>query len=296
MQTSIAIFGGVDEVGALIDQQPSLWLFHTTSSTWESLLPANPAGVPTPRSQAHLFAHNDMLVLYGGVDASHALLQDVWTFSLTTKLWTSLPAAPVHAANAAVCDGVLYLVSSPSPVSSDLHFLPVVPPPHEGPHEWATVPFPTSPLTPGPRPRAHAALLPVSTGYGRNYLLYLFGQADPTTTPATYFSDVWTYQLPSSAHELKPTTTLSDTIKPAKIKDAIRGVLGMDSGNHSWAEVEVMPPSERDLNLASEGKVHPGPRGVVGADVMADRKGVVVWGGRNPKGEREGDGWMIRLE
>ena len=58
-------------------------------------------------------------------------------------------------------------------------------------------------------------------------------------------------------------------------------------------EVEVLPPTDLE---ASEGKVHPGPRGSFACDVMDDGTTVVVWGGVNPKGEREGDGWVIKLE
>nr|POE77862.1 tip elongation aberrant protein 3 [Quercus suber] len=304
---SIAILGGADEDGNLIDENPTLWFFDTKTSTWDSHLPANPTEAPPARSQGKLFAYRDTLILYGGFDAAGTPLQDTWTFALATKFWTSGPAAPVHTSSAALCDGVLYLISSPSPLSSDIHFLPVVPP-LETAHEWSTVPFPTNPLTPGPAPRTGAELLPLRTGHGRLYLLYLFGAAPPPHDPAAvaaaspYHSDLWTYQLPSATPEApNPTaiptlSTLSAAVQPARIKDAIRGALGFESGSHSWAEVDVRAPSETDLNFADEGKVHPGPRGFAAADVMQDGKGVVLWGGVNAKGEREGDGWMIRLE
>lgn len=90
----------------------------------------------------------------------------------------------------------------------------------------------------------------------------------------------------------------------------------MDSGKHSWSEVEILPPG--DLQPEA-GKLHPGPRSWFGCDVTKDKKGVVIWGGKqhsfprkdqpsllltdnspgtgvNPRGEREGDGWVIRLE
>ena len=67
----------------------------------------------------------------------------------------------------------------------------------------------------------------------------------------------------------------------------------MDSGKHSWAEVEVLPPADLE---ESAGKIHPGPRSAFAVDVMKDKRSVVIWGGVNPKGEREGDGWIIKLE
>jgi hypothetical protein len=151
----------------------------------------------------------------------------------------------------------------------------------------------------------------MTTGYGRQYLLYMFGsrmesqsvqaEADehsqPQEQPATklppFWSDLWTYQLPSSSPEVKPTTAVYEALKPAKIKDKIRGALGLDDGQHSWCEVEVLPPTNLE---AAGGKLHPGPRASFAADVMKDGRTVVIWGGVNPKGEREGDGWMIKLE
>jgi hypothetical protein len=92
---------------------------------------------------------------------------------------------------------------------------------------------------------------------------------------------------------VKATTNFTEALKPAKIKDKIREALGMDDGKHSWYEVVVEPPTELP---ESEGKLHPGPRASFACDVMVDGQSVVIWGGTNPKGELEGDGWIIKLE
>lgn len=188
-------------------------------------------------------------------------------------------------------------------MSSELHSLrlPSAANPDTNP-VWETTSFPTNPLTPGPRPRTGAGLVPVTTGYGRLYLLYFFGAREgPQATsidakkgdaPPEQWSDIWTYQLPSAAPEVKASTSIKDAIKPAAIKDAIRKGLGYDSGGHSWAEVEVQA---QEMTM-HEGKVHPGPRGFFGADVLEDGRSVVMWGGVNAKGENEDDGWVIRLE
>ena len=60
-----------------------------------------------------------------------------------------------------------------------------------------------------------------------------------------------------------------------------------------------------------EGKAHPGPRAWMAADTLdgtaswggvgkgevglEQGRGVVVWGGRNARGEVEGDGWVVRI-
>ncbi|PPJ55616.1 hypothetical protein CBER1_03735 [Cercospora berteroae] len=307
----VAIFGGLNEAGKLVDEEPVIWLYVTGKSAWESLK-SDHGPAPAQRSGARLFNFNNNLVLYGGVDANGEPLRDIWHFSYTQKTWTQLPIAPVSTRNAALVDGVLYLISGTDNMSSDVHSLHLHPNENaeESLHvnsdpqtEWHTASFPTNPLTPGPRPRVGGGLLPISTGYGRNYLLYFFGaRQNPNTTEAvspddtedpSQWSDSWTYQIPSSSPEVKPTLSISEAIKPARIKDAIREKLGYSSGEQSWAEVEVLPPG--DL-VVGTGKIHPGPRAFFGYDVMPDGHGVVVWGGLNAKGEREGDGWIIRFQ
>lgn len=306
----VAVFGGTDQDGTLVDEEPIIWLYVTGKSAWESLQ-SEKGPTPVQRSGARLFELNNNLVLYGGVDGHGEALHDVWHFSYAQKTWSQLPSAPVNTRNAALVDGVLYLIAGTDNMSSDVHSL------HLHPNEkaeatlhvnadketaWSTVSFPTNPLAPGPRPRIGGGTLPISTGYGRNYLLYFFGaRQTPNTTEAispedtddpSQWSDTWTYQIPSSSAELKPAFSISEAIKPARIKDAIREKLGFSSGEKSWAEVEVQPPG--DL-VVGTGKIHPGPRAFFGYDVMPDGHGIVVWGGLNAKGEREGDGWIIRF-
>jgi hypothetical protein len=146
---------------------------------------------------------------------------------------------------------------------------------------WETVAFPANPLAPGPRPRAGGALVPLTTGYGREYLVYMFGCSEEGNgREKEFYSDVWTLQLPTHGRN------------PAAVKDKIREKLpGMESGELKWAEAEIVPTEQ----MTQEGKVHPGPRGLFGADSCLDGNGVVLGGGRNAKGETEGDGWILRL-
>lgn len=306
----VAVFGGVDDAGKLCDTDPIIWLFNSGKSAWETLEAAKPDKAPRQRSSARLFDYRNSLVLYGGYDASGEELKDVWHFSYINKTWTQLPDAPVSTSHASLWDGALYLVDGNDNMSGELYYLQLGVRKDQK-HEWGTVSFPTNPLTPGPLPRQGAGLLGTSTGYGRNYLLYLFGarkhapivssetvgnaqseEASKDSAPQ-YWSDSWTFQLPSSQPEVKATTNLYEALKPSKMKDSIREAIGAESGKHSWAEVEVLPPSDLDI---PEGKVHPGPRGFFASDVMEDGKSVVLWGGINAKGEKEGDGWIIKLE
>lgn len=293
----LVVFGGLDDSGKVLDQS-TIWLYDPKSSAWEATTPASATTTPTPRSGARLFPHGENLLLYGGNDANGTSLTDVWEFDFSSQTWARLPEAPVSTTSAAFAEGSLYLITATDGLSSALHHLEVTVQGDEPP-TWNTIEFPTNPLTPGPRPRENGGLLHITTGFGRSYLLYFLGDRQPDSPtetgsePPLQWSDIWSLQLPASQLAVERTTTFSEAIKPAKIKDAIRSKLGYDTGTFSWAEVEVKPPGDLP---EPEGKVHPGPRSSFGCDVLANRRDVALWGGINAKGEREGDGWIVRLE
>lgn len=293
----LVIFGGQDETGKVLEEN-TIWLYEPSISAWEPAAPASSTATPSPRSGAKLFAHGEKLLLYGGNDAHGNPLTDVWVHDLSRKTWARLPDAPVSTNSATLAEGVLYLISAFDGLSSALHHLHVTSN-EDQPPKWETVQFPTNPLTPGPRPRENGGLMYVTTGFGRNYLLYFLGNRQPDnpsdaeSVPPLQWSDIWSLQLPASQVGVQKSTTFSEAIKPAKIKDAIRSSLGYDTGTYSWAEVEVKPPEDLP---EPEGKVHPGPRSSFGCDVLTNKRDVVLWGGINARGEREGDGWIIKVE
>jgi hypothetical protein len=291
----IAVCGGCDETDAQVDDmETKLWLFDTEKLTWEVLEPSSHLERrPPSRRMATLLSHDGNLILYGGVGAQAHISTQVWHFDRRAKVWNQLPDAPVAVTSAAITGDSLYLVAASDSLSSEVHRLDIKLY-DEKPPTWSTVSIPTNPLTPGPKLRANGALLPVTTGYGRNFLVYFFGEhlGNAAENSLRQWSDIWTFQLSSSDIEVKATTTMTDVIKPAKIKDQIRSKLGVDTGTASWAEVEVQVPG--DLK-GHEGKVHPGPRSLFGYDVTPDKKGVVLWGGISADGKMKGDGWMIEL-
>ncbi|CAJ2504755.1 Uu.00g121490.m01.CDS01 [Anthostomella pinea] len=292
--TRVAVYGGCDEAGKVIDEGSKVWLYDTEKLAWESLkADSHPERVPSARAQASLLAHDGNLVLYGGVDSNGSALTDVWHFDCLTKVWNQLPHAPAATTSAAIAQDTLYLVAGTDNLSSEVHHLDIKLF-AEQPPTWGSTSFPTNPLAPGPKARDNGGVVPVSTGFGRNYLLYFFGdrQGDAANGDLLQWSDLWTFQLPSSQPEMKASWNMAEAIKPAKIKDQIRTAFGADTGGSSWAEVEVQVPG--DLQ-ASEGKAHPGPRGSFGYDVTADGKSVVLWGGINAEGKPAGDGWIIEL-
>ncbi|KAI1323116.1 hypothetical protein F5Y16DRAFT_384704 [Xylariaceae sp. FL0255] len=291
--SQLAIHGGRDSNGDLIDEGSVIWLFDTEKSTWQKIEPAShPERTPPPRRKACLLAHDGNLVLYGGVGSDGSDLTDIWHFNVQARVWNQLPQAPVSTTSAAISGDTLYLIAATDSLSNEVHHLDINLW-DQDPPTWSTMRIPTNPLTPGPKPRQNGALVPVTTGFGRNFLLYFFGEdPDVADDRNPYWSDLWTFQLPSSKPRATLSTDMAEAIKPAKIKDKVRSQVGADTGEASWAEVEVQPPNDSDQ---AEGKAHPGPRGLFGYDVTSDGNRVVLWGGVDAAGRLQGDGWVITL-
>ena len=265
------------------------------------------------------------LIIAGGQTNGEALDSDAWIFNIATRTWSRLPQHPATSGKSAPAPSFaltqkgLYVVSSSSDVSElggEIYYLPVTKELYykaqsggktslsSADPKWITAHFPANPLTPGPLARQGAGLIPITTGNGREYLLYFLGEKFPppksNATAAeganpesqispeqannpTFFSDTWSYQvLPASP-------------SAASIKDATRSVMGISTGEGTWAEVKIEPVVEGE----TEGKSHPGPRGwfascPIGKEI--DGAGLLIWGGVNGKGEVEGDGWVVTVK
>lgn len=252
------------------------------------------------------------LIICSGLSAPSSPLNDTWLFNITTRTWSALPSTPSTSPSppsTALTHNRLYLITSTSDLGSEIHYLPITKETYSDARgegevglassktEWTTLPFPTNPLTPGPRPRKGAGLMPVTTGNGREYLLYFLGEKASTTPPSetagkeekeeeeekdrTFWSDTYSYQVPAIP------------ITAAGIKDATRHAMGIATGEDTWAEVKVEAGIESG-EKESEGKAHPGPRGWFASCTVPSQPGsVVLWGGVNGKGETEGDGWLV---
>jgi hypothetical protein len=223
----------------------------------------------------------------GDGDGEEEVEREAWMYDFHAMVWTALPRLPARPLAAAYVGGRVYIIGSGGQGSARLsgvvHYLDMRDSTTErekpGALVWESVTFPANPLAPGPAPREGGALVPLTTGHGREYLVYLFGCSD-NEGGGRYYSDIWTLQVPSRGRTA------------AAAKDKIRNKLpGMESGEFRWAEAEIIPTEQ----MTEEGKVHPGPRALFGADKCLDGQGVVLWGGANAKGETEGDGWLLRL-
>lgn len=264
------------------------------------------------------------LFICSGLSAPSSPLNDTWLFNIPTRTWSALPSTPSTSPSPpsmALTHNRLYLITSSSDLGSEIHYLPITKETYTDARgegevgltsskpEWTTLPFPTNPLTPGPRPRKGAGLLPVTTGNGREYLLCFLGEKASTitatsTTTTTHSSDDEPHAKEEESEEDAKPTFWSDTfsyqvpaipITAAGIKDATRQAMGIATGEDTWAEVKVEAGVE-SAEKETEGKAHPGPRGwFASSTVPGLQGGVVLWGGVNGKGETEGDGWLVEV-
>ncbi|KAK3321707.1 hypothetical protein B0H66DRAFT_574246 [Apodospora peruviana] len=324
----MVIHGGCDNDGKPIDEHDAncLWAWDSETLKW-SKLPGSTQlyKTLTPRFGHHLFFDNaqNFFVLYGGKTGTQQTESDstetetdTWLYDLDSLVWTVVPAtsAPSAPATAAAyVDATLYTISGGGDGKGgniNQLYLHKSTTDREKPKSlvWKSIPFspggssssatttqPSS-TTPGtaalaPSPRQGAALVPLSTGYGRQYLVYMFGRSPG---PGQYYSDIWTLQLPSVGFSAAAAKDVIRDHLPAFFKAA-------KSGEFSWAPVDLVPVEQQpaaDQKLTA-GKVHPGPRCLFGGSTAAssclDGKGVVFWGGENAKGENESDGWILRL-
>ncbi|KAM5347377.1 hypothetical protein ACJ41O_010382 [Fusarium nematophilum] len=285
---TVIIHGGKDDLDQSADQEGCLWVWDSKTIEWTKISAGGNAPESRINHQIFYDQKKDRLVLHGGTEREKQET-DTWLFYFQTSRWIGLPQAPTASSAAQFVDGTLYGITSSSGVDGCIHFLRLGSSEDVSTLSWSTVEYPANPLNPGPRPRLGSALVPVSTGLGRQYLIYLLGSRqdakaiafnDAYTQERPLYSDMWSLQLPSEG------------FSASGVKDAIRDKLPRtESGVFSWCELEIAP-NEVDQQA---GKVHPGPRAFFGADACLDGKGVVFWGGVNAKGETEGDGWLLTV-
>lgn len=294
----VLVHGGFGADGEAVEEGGCVWRWDCEGLRWGKLRGDSQLGVGMRSRGGHWMVGDGgqgFLVVVGGRSTTgggagdgEGVGREAWMYDLHSMVWTELPSMPAVPLAAAYAAGRVYIISRDGDGDAGLggvvHYLDMKDSETErarpGALVWESVSFPANPLAPGPKPRAGGALVPLSTGHGRVYLVYLFGCSEGDGAEKEYFSDIWTLQLPAHGRSA------------AAIKDKIREKLPrMDSGEFRWAEAEIVPTEQ----ITGEGKMHPGPRGLFAADSCLDGQGIVLWGGMNAKGEEEGDGWVLRL-
>ncbi|KAB5572684.1 hypothetical protein GE09DRAFT_1100470 [Coniochaeta sp. 2T2.1] len=142
-----------------------------------------------------------------------------------------------------------------------------------------------SPADAWPGARSVASLEALNVGGGREYLVLMLGERDPSgaghAAAGKFWDDVWVFQVPPQG------------MSAASLHDAVLQAVGKKSGEGKWTKVEMGPYDEED-DVSAKG---PDPRGWIASAPMGEleENGIVVWGGLNGENQRLGDGWIFRL-
>lgn len=319
----IYVFGGRGGKDmAPLDEKGRVWVFDTVISKWSHIDPMPETPYPAARSYhcstssihplpspaaheagAAAVAPHGSVFIHGGCPAS-GRLADVWCFDVASATWAPLPDAPEPArggASLAFARNRLWRhggFDGKGEIGGQVDYLRIAKATFDDSHtkqaaEIATIPETdkwemivtngTEEIAPGPR--SVAGLHPITTGQGRNYILCLLGEKDPSSNgheaAGQFWSDVWSFQI-------QPTGMTG-----ASFKDAARQLVGAKTAENTWAPVDVPEYSKTEGHAE-----HPGPRGwfASACDADFDPMSVVVWGGINAENQRLGDGWIFTVD
>jgi len=227
IQGKIYLFSGRGGVAmAPIEENGSIWEFDPSTATWSLIEPSEAstsARYPSARSY-HCIASdgNDTLYIHAGCPEK-GRLSDLWSFSLSTRKWTPLAAAPDPprgGASIAFAGGLLYRLNGFDGKTELGGSLDVYAPEQ---NQWSSITYTPDGET-GPGPRSVSALLPAHVG-GKSSLVTLFGERDPSALghqgAGKMLSDVWVFDLDSQ--------TWAEAEVHGDILPAARGWFGADT-------------------------------------------------------------------
>lgn len=238
-----------------IDENGSLWCFSPSTSKW-ALTSAHAGRRPEPRSyHAMVTDGKNTIYLHAGCPAK-GRLSDLWAFDTESSTWTELPSAPGPArggTSIAFSGGKLYRMGGFDGETEQGGSLDIYDPVAK---TWSSLTFKPDDVE-GPQARSVAALLAVKTQRGRQVLVTLFGEHDPSSLghagAGKMLGDVWAFDVESQ----------------------------------TWSRVKA---------AASKDDGVPPPRGWFAADILKQEAGdaIIVHGGLAESNSRLGDVWKLQ--
>ena len=152
---------------------------------------------------------------------------------------------------------------------------------------WQTLNFAEANMT-HPGNRSVAGLHTINTGMGREYLILLLGERDPSSQghdgAGAFWGDVWAFVPPPQG------------MTGASFKDATWEALGRETGEGQWSLVGIARADGRSGDNVRD--LIPSERGWFASSAMGDLdvSAIVLWGGLNGSNKREDDGWILKLD
>lgn len=180
-----------------MDERGGLWEFNTTTTSWCLLTPNHGSPRPAARSY-HCLASDgdDQIYLHAGCPES-GRLGDLWSFSVSRRVWTQLESAPDPprgGASIVFAAGRLYRMhgfdgKTEQGGNLDVYTLDT--------NSWAYHVYVPDGIS-GPEPRSVSALVALSIR-GKPSLVTLFGERDPSSLghagAGKMSDDLWVYDI-----------------------------------------------------------------------------------------------------
>ncbi|KAK9156342.1 hypothetical protein Sjap_003822 [Stephania japonica] len=292
-------FGGEHAPRVPVDN--ALHVFDFQTSTW-TVASDTTGDVPPPRVGVTMASVGPTLYVFGGRDASHAELNELYSFDTASSAWSLLSSGPPHRSYhsmAASADAVFVFGGcGVGGRRNDLWEFNI------GTNSWvqhAASPSPENAAC--PRARGGPGLAVVK---GKVVVVYGFGGEDE-------LEDVHLYDLGRgewvevdqrgerpSGRSVFSTAVIGGyvVVFGGEVDPSDQGHLG--AGKFS-ADVYVLDVERGEWGRCEDGRLdgeHPGPRGwcAFGNGRLDGREGLVVYGGNSPSNDRLDDMWFFTLD
>ena len=190
-----------------VEENGSLWAFDCSPSMtssapeWTYISPRD-ANASYPAGRSYHALTNDgsnMIYLHSGCPAK-GRLSDLWSFDISTRIWTELPPAPGPGrggSSIAMSGGLLYRMNGFDGKTEQGGTLDVYQPTLRS---WSLISF-SPDGTDGPEPRSVGCLLPTEI-QGRPSLITAFGEHDPSPLghegAGRMLDDIWVFDIKTS--------------------------------------------------------------------------------------------------
>ncbi|KAI4146129.1 MAG: hypothetical protein L6R39_003574 [Caloplaca ligustica] len=304
-----------------LEEDGAVWEYDTKLNQWSRINPAKGSPCPKARSYhssastVHPLPSNEdcteaadgamdseahgTVFIHGGCTAS-GRLNDLWGFDVAARTWSPFPDAPGEArggTSLTFTQNRLYRFggfNGKVELGGQVDYLDVITTTfHDqgrrceltvasATEKWETVTADGG--SPIPGNRSVAGLHPVTTGQGRNYLVLVLGERDPSSSghegAGQFWDDVWSFQL------------RAEGMTAASFKDATRELVGAKTAENTWAPVDITESSTTD-----EKEESPGPLGWFASAPGHDMGpgSIVLWGGVRSDNTRSGVGWILTV-
>ncbi|KAI1637850.1 kelch repeat protein [Biscogniauxia mediterranea] len=238
LEDSFYMFSGRGGMSMLpIEENGAVWSYTPSQSAWNRIAPADPSAPhPAGRSYHAMTSDGrDTLYVHAGCP-NEGRLADLWSFSVVSKTWAELPAAPLPArggTSIAFSGDSLYRMNGFDGKTEQGGKLDVY---NLQTRSWSSISFNPDGQE-GPEPRSVSSLSAVNIK-GSEYLVTMFGERDPSSLghagAGKMLADVWVFDIKNE--------------KWAKVEP-----IGEAPAPRGWFDADVMYSQSGDCSIIVHG-------------------------------------------